>query len=610
MPQDKYPPVSKPIRLEVTEPNVTNTRLAQFNLKQVSSWLHQLPRSNPDACGPALVEMVAELNRTVLLRMRRFEVTELLRPFVYDTCELLIRRYKNSALPLPAKHRQSAALTGRLQEELGNSFKICVNQQLAFIATKRGESTARLQLSIQRALLALGRALLESFRLYAVAPVRLWEDAHRLYRNAEIMRLQSLPIEGAQDAEETALSIKQAYLRIAILALCNPHHLMQGEAAELYRRIGRWAHFVQVELLATDKTLEGRFFVDLDSDFPPRYVPRGLKLPAPGAPRVLSVDKLVQVIDQQLERLQATLASARSGSTLSDRMQRDMYVRFRAALGGRQERADTRQPSVAGLILVSGLSAAHFILNARQPFVPEAEERQWHTKIYGKENNSPLELKLADPEEYAPRTAAGPGGDTRVSRFRSFDREVDDIWKKANLVEGNTQASDAKQSVSFRTTPWNRKNESPGGMALFCASDLNINTRVGELVAFSESDTPDPAKWRLGAVRWLRARADAGLEIGVQFIADSAYAAGTKAMQGIGAGSEYLRALIIPRVNPLSGNASLITPAAVYDVGTVVALNLSKLVVYVKLTELVETTRLYAHFRFRAVPAPADSTPN
>ncbi len=97
-----------------------------------------------------------------------------------------------------------------------------------------------------------------------------------------------------------------------------------------------------------------------------------------------------------------------------------------------------------------------------------------------------------------------------------------------------------------------------------------------------------------------------GLELGIEHLADDALAAGSKAVRGPGSGAEYFRAVFVPRVDPLVKEATLLTPAAVYDVGAVLKLNLRELVVYAQLTELLETTRMFAHFRYKLVQAPPD----
>ncbi|MCH8506649.1 MAG: hypothetical protein LAT50_20375, partial [Ectothiorhodospiraceae bacterium] len=430
-------------------------------------------------------------------------------------------------------------------------------------------------------------------------------EMHTLYSNAELLRLQALPIEASRDAEETALSIKQAYLRSLVLALSNPYHLMQGEAEELYKRIGRWVHFAQLQLPRAGEPLQGRFIVDLSSDLPPRFLTRQQPGPAPKTPRLLELDALVRTLGEQVDNLNSTLQTRRSGTMLSERMQRDMYSRFRNALGGRQERSAQRRPTVAKLRMADGLSASHHFLADGAPFNPEEAERKWREKLSGNEQQHKPRtpgLALADEGSYLNTPLAG---ESRTSRFRAFDSEVDDVWKKAHTVELKDQKNETRGL--FRAEVWSRKNVSQGGMALFCPEKSRMQTRVGELVCWTDSPLPRPPGelWQVGVIRWLRTRTGGGIELGVQQLAQTALAVGCYAVRGPGSGAEYLRGMILPRVNPMKEEATLITPAAVFDVGTVMAVNMQQLVIYVELTEIIETTRLFAHFRFKPTQPPA-----
>lgn len=597
----------KPIRLQVPEPTPQEGRFGGYSLKRFNGWLEELPRGQAEPLARELCAALREVNCCRLRKAARFDVVELLRPAVYDAAAMLTREYKSHSQPLPAAERERAALVLALLEELAAGFKLVVNEQLDAALQGQQQGLAQtLQLATQRAILALGRGLMESYRIYSPEPGHLWRDLHALYWNAELYGLQSLPVEGTRDTDETALSVKQAYLRVAVLALANPYHLMLGEAEELYRRIGRWVHFVQVRKPAGGEALPGQFIIDLTSDFPARYIPRTAPSPRPAEPRVLLLDRLVAAIDQQIERSQEVLARSKSSSTLSERMQRDMYIRFREALGGRQERASERTPTVARISLVEGLSGCHFFLNGRRPFRPEEDERRWRERL------GHVEEPQAKPDPLAGLRLVGDEGTDddlprvgrdRASQFKTYDAEADDVWRKAAMIQQRSEEP-LRRTTRHKAAVWNRKNESRGGMALFCSQDCPMQIRVGELLAYNDRDSAKPEDWAVGTVRWLRTRDNGGIELGVKHLADSGYAVGTQAVLGAGKGAEYLRALLLPRVNPLSRPGTLVTPAAVYDVGSVLKLNMRQLVLYVQLTELIETTRMFSHFRYKVVEPP------
>lgn len=562
---------------------------------RVRLWLSALPGANPKACAQELLDVLRASNRAPLRRVQRLQLCEWLRRDVYETCEALAIGFSRKPLPLSSDEESCSKLVRQLYQEMGIGYKLAVNE---ISARPRFGSVERNQLLLatQRALLVLGRELLEAYRVYAPETPELWPDIHTLYFNAEALRIQALPIEGVPDAEETALSIKQAYLRAVILALSNPYHLALGEAEELYRRIGRWVHFVRLLIPETPRQQLGRFLVDLDSDLPPRFATRqNRQLPARN-PRLLELTELVRVLRDQVSELDATISRHNSSHMLSLRMQRDMYDRFANALGGRQERHSHRQPSMSKLRLVDGLSGCHYMLNDAREFVPESDENRWRQKVTGTIQSAPgLELATGDA-----RLSPLTGGDARHSSFAAHDPDADDVWSKPTRPQPRSP-SGLPGLATYRAEVWSRKNQSDGGMALFCPANHRTRTRVGEVVAWTESPLPQPpgTAWRVGVIRWLRTRTRGGIEIGIQKLAETGYAAGCKAVSGPGVGAEYLRGLVLPRVNPLVEPATLLTPAGVFDVGSTLRLNLQDLVITVELTERLETTRQFARFRFR-----------
>lgn len=585
-----------PTLLNVPAIESENGAFSRLTQEQLVQWLRELPRGNPDACAEILLDGIRGMNRSPLRRLSRFQLAEALRPVVNDIAETLVKRYRAASLPLPEDAAAQAETVSRLYQELTVGFRHAVNEQMKARRLRRTEA----QLAIQRALLTQGRALLEAYRIYMPEPRGFWQTLHTLYANAEALKLQALPIEGTRDSDETALSVKQAYLRSVILSLANPYHLMQDEAEELYRRIGRWVHFARLSRPSPEAPLGGSFVLDLASDFPPRYVAQqhGTSVPVKDA-RVLELGQLVSTLDQQIAQLDENIRHGRHTSTLSQRLQRSMYQRFQDALGGRQERTSERRPTMARIRLVDGLARCHFMLNGQQPFQPEDDERRWRRKIADASRGG-TGLELAGDEDLRPHGSNG----RRTAQFNAFDAEADDIWTKANRIDARGEDHTAETGPTVVSATFSRKNQSAGGMAVFHPRRCPLGTRVGDLVAHGEPDSDNRAdNWRLATVRWLRTRSEQGLEMGLEFLADSGHAAASKAISGPGAGSAYMRTLIVPRVNPLMASATLIAPANVYDVGTRLALNLGELVIQVQLTEILESTRVYGHYRYRVLPA-------
>ncbi|HEX5515732.1 MAG TPA: hypothetical protein VFY81_15135 [Gammaproteobacteria bacterium] len=517
-------PLKTPLQTHV------DTAFSAWGVEQLDAWIASLRYNDPVVYGGTVYSALLNLNRTRLQQLSRYTVMERLRPVINDICAMLIGRYRRSPLPLAAREQAEADLVLRLYGELATGFKIAVNDEITRYL-QQGDAPTALQLAIQRALLSLGRVLLECYRVYAPEPPLLWRDIHALYRNSEQARLQALPLYAALDSDETALAIKQAYLRIAVLALSNPYHLLQGEADELYRRIGRWVHFVQMRPAPTGG-VAGTFAVDLDADLPARYFPSDLPLPTGGDLRILDLQQLADALNEQIGTTSALLAAWRSGETLSMRMQRDMYIRFRSALTNRRERGSKRQPTLARLTVALGLDASHALLSGRQ----------------------------------------------------------------ATATADNKTVTLPAQT----TAQWNRKNESDSGMALFCAKDSPLQAQVGELVVYTAAEAATAEAWQIGVIRWLRTRPNSGLELGIEQLADSGHAVAIQTIADADRGrNRSLRGILTPRSGPSADTATLLAPASAYTVDATLRLQLRDRSTDIRLTELLETTSLFAHFRFK-----------
>lgn len=575
-----------------------DSRYSRWDQNLLDSWLRSLPHADARKFGQNLHEKLQAFNRTPLRRLNRYVLSERMRPFVNDAASMLVKLYSTSPLPLAEQAQADAQLVQKLYAELATSFKIAVNDEISRLQTARRDR-GPLQLATQRALLCLGRVVLESYRVYAPEPPLLWRDIHTLYRNAERARLQNLPVYRAPDSDDTALVIKQAYLRIAVLALSNPYHLMQGEAEELYRRIGRWIHFVQLAP-PENENINGRFIIDLDSDLPARYIGLAAPMIPRGELRILNLQQLTAAIEEQIAHANQQLAAHPTAIALSMRMQRDMYQRFHAALSQRPERSSERRPTMARLMVARGFTACHFLLSDKQAFAPEDEENQKTTSPAAggsSTSRSGLKLELLDDDELPPPTPSS-GTKRWTSQFQGFDAEADDVWRKATLIKPIEEEAEKPQPTAFQ---WNRKNESDGGLALFCARNCPMQARVGELLVFADNEAATGQDWQIGAIRWLRTQPNGGIEIGVQRLSDNGHAVATQALSGAGKGSEYLRGLLMPRQSGIEHNSSLLSPAGIYDIGTLINLRLGKQVIQVRLSELVEATRYFAHFKLKAV---------
>jgi len=134
--------------------------------------------------------------------------------------------------------------------------------------------------------------------------------------------------------------------------------------------------------------------------------------------------------------------------------------------------------------------------------------------------------------------------------------------------------------------------------------------RVGEIVAYQLTGEGRDENWRIGCVRWLRVTENNSMELGVMQVDISAAPTATRAIQGVGQGGEYFRSLIAPAVVLMADAATLIVPAAIFDIGSLLAVNTGNEVHYVRLTRIVDATKSYSQFHFTITKRPDSETKN
>ncbi|MEJ2687425.1 MAG: hypothetical protein P8124_09510 [Gammaproteobacteria bacterium] len=572
-----------------------------LDARTLERWLAELPLGDPQEAARALSGGIARHNRTTWPADTRLAAAEHLRPICEETGAALRSRLRNTSVPLSARARQVAELGGELLRELTDGYKIAL---LELSDTKAADSSLRL-LALYRSVELLARQVVDTYLVYGPEPHQAWGELHRLYRYAELMGIQAQPL-----AESGRASVEHAYKRVVLLALVDPYQLMQQEANNVYQWLDQWADRCPMEAADALSAVAGRFYVDLDSELPPRYAPRDLDR-RPSNPRILECGPLAQAATTRLSAI-AKEAIDEDGRPrplpLARRMERDLLQRLRDGWNGPRDRASARHSAHANVEIAAGLSACHHFLNAEAPFTPEKDEITLHRSAFGvpeatAKPSSQLSLLPAESEPWkTDEDASRLEQEINMPRRSVFDSASDDLdmWQKVYATRGD--ADDEQVGPAYRATPWQQKNASDQGLCLYCRSDCPVQLRVGELVVFQISG--DPGRWQVGAVRWLCAAPGLQMEMGIEVLADSATPLAIRGVQGVGKDSEYFRALRLPAGDLKDPEGTLVVPASIYDSGTVTALNGGDTLLYGRLTTLVETTRSYSRFQYELVSPP------
>lgn len=595
------------LKLEVPRqapnPNVSALALPA----RLKNWLAALPLGNAGKTGHELLTVLHQINRAMLAAAKRYAILEEMRPLLADLLDILHKQYSTAPIPLPEKPRATADLVSALLTEAAYGYKAVVLELSAAPLTNEVTRNV-LATAVHRVLVHLSRLLVEAYGIYAPEPKRLWLEVNELYRYAERNRFHSIILPDRPGAGSH--SIDHAYRRLLLLALANPYHLMQGETLQVYQELDKWAGSCRLIPLPPGASVKGKLFIDLDADAPPRYAPNSFDLPPPADGRIIEISPILGAVEQRIKEVMLSHKTEAGQLSLMGRKLRNMYKRLAEAWGIRSERLAERRPRNTPIEVAVGISACHYFASGGTEFTPEIGEIE--LRRGGNISSSPgLSLMGADEmpwlnEDQALRLVTGIV-QPRTSQFEPEKALHKDVWIKVYSTQAHHESQKA-EAPNFASTIYLLVDESRGGLAIECNKNPHLRTNVGEVVAFKN---PRTSEWSIGTIRWLRITPKEELGMGIRVLADDAMAVAVRGVRGAGAGSEYFRALLIPRLDPTQYPTTLITPAAIYDVDSVVLLNTGDSLIYAHLMRLMDATNAYSLFQFQIVAPPdGDSGPS
>jgi hypothetical protein len=557
--------------LNIPKQDITDGHNNDLTPEDVRHWIKDLRIDKTVESAETVSLLLEELNHTLLQKIGRYQLMESFRPVVEVLTKKLVAMYANAPLPLTDEQLKWAEQVQALTTQMLTGYKIMVSRLLDKSPDKSSANqSVALTLAIQRTLVFSGRLMLEYFRIYQQVPHWVFADMNQIYFKAEVLHLQTQPMPGFPEDPDTALSIKQVYLRNQLLTLFNPYHLLPGEIGLIYPRAGRWVNFVKLERYHASVSGTGFYRVDFMGDKAPLHLGEKPSVDiARDTLRLMDVNGLIQVFEKQIQADTESLARGKSGSTEYAGTQRDLYIRLRRALDRSHRPAAHRDRVPDSLQVVRGYSACHHLLGGEKPFEPEQEEKSWSKRA------------------------------TEIAKM--------DLTQVDHITE--TRKVDA--------ATWLQKDQSAEGVALSCAGCGELHIRVGELLAYRVSSqasgeaeegasgggsegaaqvaSGNGSDWKLGVVRWVRYQGQC-VEAGVQCLADSAWAIAGKKISRDPDPLFYQRCFITPRVDLIEKPVTLIAPCDQFHCNDLVVVSLPDKLYHLKVTDLIESTGQYERF--------------
>ena len=532
-------------------------------------WVQALPTADTNAVSHMLLEKIQVINTSRYPVAERMALMSVLYPSVQQLVMALGKKYQNAQIPLGRKERFFSDICRKLLFDMASGYKIIVSELVIKKKHKLAENILLHEATFFSTVF-LSWNLLESYSVYDPVDEGVWHDLHQLYRYAEANSFHETQIDDPQPLMglPLAATVDFAYKRIILVAIAEPYQLMQGEAYEIFRLVSFWTK--ECDLLVNAQLAgEGEYAVDMSADQSPRFITHDLFTQNISG-RVIDIEKIKNKLEVLLQNI---LRGNFDDDVLQDagvleRKQRDALLRLSDTWQGNTERSEPRKPSAEEVRITTGLNSCHHFISLRAKFTPEMDELKMHSN------------------KETPALTEDEGKSFFARRYQEA------LKKDKRHIHANYAQED-----------WQQSNLSQMGIALRCTNGHHdISVKVGEIVSY-RYDGKLKGRWQTGVVRWIKSDTRKVLDIGIMDIAKSAVPVAVKAMSGVGKGTDYFRALLIPFQVSLKQTRSIILPANIYDINTVLVVNLGKRMFNIRLTRLLLFTTAINQYEFDILEA-------
>lgn len=451
----------------------------------VEEWLDSLPYADFVRTARLIEEATRATNTQNVKATTRLELVEVYnRPYQY---------YIESQMRTGAQHTLQSIET--MQGQIGLMKQIAVNMALAcrlsadeLLKQKTAWRQTKPPLpALLGSLHYLSHAMILGFLEYAPIPKNVWRQLHSIYEFAESVQreMEVVPLPGQKGVTTT---IADAYKRIVLATLVDPHRLPFGAIWEVYEQLRHWTHHVQLRPFEPVTAGGGSFIIDLDSDSRPLTPDKQSQISAVKRARILDCAALGGIVEDQVERLDAGQPLT-TESRLSPYFARVMLGQMLRAWGVPPQRSFARESQNGIVELVRGMYAVYYHLNDCMEFDP------------GRDAND----------------------------------EDENDWQPP---------ADADRTMKYAGEKWTLVDQGLGGFAVMNSDGAPQNVRVGDLVAFA-NQVSGRRDWSLGVIRWLMVRQGRQHRFGAQVIAGRITPIGVRATTGSLQDRRFRRALLV-----------------------------------------------------------------
>jgi hypothetical protein len=561
----------------------------------VQRWLAELPLGHTGETARHLYRALYEVNRLDIDIQHRLNFHEQLNVPLQGVLDALKPHYQGKPLPLQPKAEKVVQLALELHAAMVIGYQLVMLQSdnKLWLSHRKWEEVWTT--AVARMLHYMNGIASVHFLVSRPLPSGFFHMIHNAYRLLEENNLLRAEVPGLQ--EEGSDTLGHAYKQMLLMSMLPQQRMRASQLSEVCKLMHVWTENLSISKPTDLDSCKQTWCIDLDLDHRPASHWKLLKGRTPNlhSLRTLRMDSLLEQIKTQLDKGHKVLSKISLPGEQS--LSRDLAVLLLESWQQPPERGDRRQAAHGTLHLVLGMQAIHTLLSevmgvaAGSTQTPASKPETQHK---AEQKDEPV-IDLA-----AIRDLEIEGGldDTKLSFAHSLgfvgDKEEEaDVWGMvyaAKAPKQTTAWTSVKVSKSYTLMQAGLIDQSSGGMGLRLPVVQNSGVRVGELIAYSLSETV--GEWQLGMVRWLRADKPGEMVLGIKSLQESCSPASIY-VEHAGKRSEPFDCLLGHQDNQLR----LVLPQMTGLGNKHILLNFGGREVPISLLEVLETSPVFQMYR-------------
>ncbi len=469
----------KRLRLTLPKQKIGEHLLVETNMATLSTWLKSLPYGNMKVTLPSLLKSISGFNRTDVSLNTRLAAMEMYN----NSYQVVADFYRPRSFRLDKRQSRVSLeernLLFQLTQEMAYGYK-----HLAVVYSEEKGANESLARILNLTIYYLSLVLMHHYDVYAPVPKNIWKEIQNILGYSLLYDLIEIKLTESTDTG-CLDTIEHTYLRISLVAICNPYHLNTGQHWPLWAYLSYWVNHAELNEDLDDFHSNNTFVVNLKSDDRP-LLKEQIEKGSGSELLLLSTESLIYQIVLQLDDLKTKgqVPLPGFGHEINAVKARRLLEIMQYHWQNYKKRASPRFDNNNKVNVITGIRDIHQELVNDDPL---------SFKEYQQSEESELETEPETEEVY-----------------RSEARADNDL---------------SEQEHEVIQTVWHTLNSSSGGVCISTGEKISI-PKVGELIALkdnlpeSRTDAADPEnRWKLGIIRWLQKSRTEGITLGIEFIA-------------------------------------------------------------------------------------------